>query len=221
MGNCDRVSGSQTASDPSGARTAVGIMADSHGDAAVIRQALDLLAAKGCGRICHLGDVCDSLEPQSAEACLEILIQAGVTILKGNNDHALAVALRGGSTAGRTLARLEGLPMAVELEGALFVHSLPFTRELGPASLIGALGPAEAERFFAGFPQPLLFRGHGHSPEIIWRRAGRAFAQPMAPGAAVELTGRLPCIVTCGALANGHCMVWRPAAQRVENLMLG
>ncbi len=221
MGNPNRMPGSETEGGRS-ASDAVGIMADSHGDAALIRQAVDLLAAKGCRRLCHLGDVCDSLMPQTAETCLEALCQAGVIAVRGNNDHALAASLRTGApAAGKTLKLLEDLPMALELSGALFVHSLPFTRELGPASLIGAVGPAAARRFFADFRHPLLFRGHGHSPGILFHSGGRLTEHSIGGGEIFDLAGCLPCIVTCGALASGHCMVWRPAAQIVESLRLG
>ena len=218
MGEHERRQGAESASEPGAG--AVGLMADSHGDAGLIRRAARLLAAKGCRRFYHLGDVCDSLMPQTAEACLDALRQERVTAVRGNNEQALAAALRGAAGAEGTVARLARLPLAIELEGALLVHSLPFTRELGPASLIGALGPAEARRFFADFRHPLLFRGHGHSPQIVFRRGGRVDARLLEAGETVVLAGRLPCIVTCGALADGHCMVWQPALRRVQSLRL-
>ena len=67
----------------------IGIMADSHGQAETIAAALGALKSIDCRFIYHLGDICDSTHPETAEACLSLLRDPRVIIIKGNNDQAL------------------------------------------------------------------------------------------------------------------------------------
>ncbi len=41
----------------------VGIMSDSHGRPALIEAAVRILRGRGCARLFHLGDICDSGKP--------------------------------------------------------------------------------------------------------------------------------------------------------------
>ena len=197
----------------------VGIMADSHGRAEPIVAAIAFLSAMNCRPIYHLGDVCDSVHPETAEACLRPLWDSNVTAIKGNNDHAIVanqVGLEQESVPKRALSFLRSLPLMTQYKNAIFAHSLPFERELGLSSMIGAMGKNEANVFFKAYPQSLLFRGHSHTPEIIRLENGRIFSHTLSVGEKFEYIGRLPCVVTCGALTRGLCMIWRPVENTVE-----
>lgn len=130
----------------------IGIMADSHGKPETILTALEVLKDLNCRSIYHLGDVCDSTRPETAEACLQPLQEHHVITIKGNNE----------------------------------------------------------------FPHHVIFRGHSHTPEILRRRGRRIESSTLAVGAKINLAGRLPCVVTCGALTRGLCMVWDEEDQYVE-----
>ena len=103
---------------------------------------------------------------------------------------------------------------------ALFVHSLPFTREMGLASMIGDLGEREKNRFINEFPGHIMFRGHGHSPEICWPLGQHFVSRSLVAGEKVDLTEKIPCAVTCGALSRGFCMTWRPDDNIIECLSI-
>ena len=60
----------------------IGIMADSHGQAETIVTALAVLTDMDCRPIYHVGDVCDSTRPETAEACLGLLKDPHVMIIK-------------------------------------------------------------------------------------------------------------------------------------------
>jgi hypothetical protein len=155
---------------------------------------------------------------------LESLRRHGVIALRGNNDHAAArlLAERQGPDAIRSVAeRLGRLPLAAQWRGALLVHSLPFVEELGAASMIGAMGIEEAMRVFERTPHSLVFRGHGHQPEMIAHRDGRAVVESLCAGDRIDLSVHAPCILTCGALSSGFCMLWHPEDRRVEVLTIG
>ena len=61
----------------------VGIIADSHGCPETIAAALTILEGKGCRRIFHLGDICDSSHPETADACIELVRAHRVSAILG------------------------------------------------------------------------------------------------------------------------------------------
>ncbi len=202
-----------------GAGAAVGIMADSHGQVETMLAALACFRQAGCRRVYHLGDICDSLRPEASDACVQLLQDEQVTALKGNNDHTLVVNrpdATGAGVAPETIDFLNRLPMQTKEDEAVFTHSLPFEKELGLSCMVRTPGEQETQWFFQACPDKILFRGHSHDPEIKWQRNGRIVSEPIAKGGRVILHERRPCIVTCGALTKGLCMIWRPAAEEIE-----
>lgn len=196
----------------------VGIMADSHGQPWAISRALDFFTSLQCGRIYHLGDICDSFRPDTADACVDLLRRYDVVALKGNNDHTLMVNhtdVRGALIKAETIDYLKQLPLVLHERGAVIAHALPFVREQGLSCMIGTLGPGEQALFFGTYPDGMLIRGHQHFPEIVWRQQGETHTQKIQPGNRIDLTGKIPCIVTCGALDDGFCMVWEPHNQAI------
>ncbi|MCP4115078.1 MAG: hypothetical protein GY737_06640 [Desulfobacteraceae bacterium] len=69
----------------------IGIMADSHGKPEVIQGAISFLKEKECSLLYHLGDICDSGSPGTADVCVELLKKHDVIAIKGNNDHIVVV----------------------------------------------------------------------------------------------------------------------------------
>lgn len=193
----------------------IGIMADSHGIPDTIVRAVGLFRKENCRLIYHLGDICDSTHPETAELCAGILRINNVAAVKGNNDHAIS-ANPDGNISEDTLSYLSSLPLVAGYGEAIFTHSLPFVATLGLACMIRSLGSKEAALFFAEYPKNILFRGHSHSPEIIWKEGEKKIARKIKPGEKTELHGKLPCIITCGSLADGFCMIWKPEENSVE-----
>lgn len=199
----------------------IGIMADSHGQPETITAALGMLTDIDCRTIYHLGDVCDSTHPETAEACLGRLRDPRVIMIKGNNDQALVANHIGQArppVSPENLQCLRNLPLVKYHLNAIFAHSLPFVRELGLASMIGNLGDPEAHRVFKEFPDRVIFRGHGHSPEIVWLQGQKITSRSISTGEKFELTAKIPCVVTCGALTRGFCMAWDPEENVIKCL---
>jgi predicted phosphodiesterase len=200
----------------------LGIMADSHGQADRIAAAIQGLTAAGCRRLIHLGDITDTNQPETAAACTALLQAAGVTALRGNNDHTLAALAREAPRQilpERVLDFLERLPY-VHREGPAwwFAHSLPFEQDLGAACLVHPLDRAMLERFGLLAPSGVLFRGHSHQPERRELASGQLRCYSFTAGEIVDLTGSRPCAVTCGALSEGWSMIFDPEAGRVACL---
>ena len=199
----------------------IGIMADSHGQSATIITALKLLKDNDCRRIYHLGDVCNSAHPESVAACLPPLKAHGVITIKGNNEQAIVTNHRGREKPAvppSVLRWLWGLSLVESYRNALFTHSMPFIRDLGLVCMIGAMGEGETRRFFSEYPQQILFRGHSHVPVMAWPNGRDVQFQPLRAGTKLDLTGKIPCVVTCGALTRGHCMLWNPDENTIESL---
>ena len=199
----------------------IGIMADSHGQVDTIRDALAVFASAGCGSIYHLGDACDSNLPETANTCMRLLQDHRVITIKGNNDHAIIASHMGReiSPVSQTVLRsIQDLDLVKNYGNAIFIHSLPFARELGLASMIGTMGPKEIRRFFKEFPGQILFRGHSHSPEIAWLQGLQVKVKSLSSGVQLNLSDRIPCVVTCGALTRGLCMIWDPEENDIESI---
>ena len=191
-------------------------MADSHGIPDTITGAVELFRREDCRLIYHLGDVCDSDHPETADLCAGILRANNITAVKGNNDHAISGNHTGGKVSQETTAYLSALPLVAGYGEAIFTHSLPFAEKLGLSCMIRGMGKNEAAVFFKEHPGKILFRGHGHSPEIMSNESGRIVVRSLLPGENTELSGKLPCIITCGSLAEGFCMIWKPGEKCVK-----
>ncbi len=191
-------------------------MADSHGMADTITRAVGLFRKENCRLIYHLGDICDSAHPETADSCAGILRKNNITAVKGNNDHAVSANHPEGIISEVTIGYLSALPLVAEYGEALLTHSLPFAETLGLSCMIRGMGRNEAALFFKKHPEKILFRGHGHNPEIISEESGEMVVRSMLPGENTVLAGRLPCIITCGSLAAGYCMIWKPCEKSVK-----
>lgn len=194
----------------------IGIMADSHGRSQSLARALFFFKEHGCETLYHLGDICDSAHPETADRCVDLLRESNAFGIKGNNDHQVVVNHEGrqpAQPASTTIEYLQHLPMAIELGNIVMAHSLPFIKERGLSSMVGAMGPNEAGLFFETYPGRVLLRGHSHHPEILRHRKHRLVTDKIAPGKALQLEEITPCIITCGALDQGFLMMWKPDKQ--------
>ena len=191
----------------------IGIMADSHGDADAMAAAIRFFLAADCRKMVHLGDICDSVASDGADACVGLLREHAVLAVKGNNDHAVVktgAVRQGVHVSAETVAYLAALPLQIEMPNALFVHNRPFAETLGLSAMTGDIDTSAAIRFAGRYPGRVLFRGHGHSPRVSRLWADRAPVNCRIPDEGLRLDGKQGWIVTCGALYKGLCMTWMP-----------
>jgi predicted phosphodiesterase len=201
----------------------LGIIADSHGRPQVIEDAARFLYDLNCDGIIHLGDICDTLHPETCNACLEVLQVHGLDAVKGNNDHMLQLNQEGNPdspVSEKGLVYLRNLEPVVETDRAIFAHSLPFFKEMGIACITRALGKNEIKQYFSLPGKRILFRGHSHTPELIWEKAGLYYRDALGRNQTFHLSPFLPCIVTCGALTRRLCMIWDVEKQDVTCLSI-
>ncbi len=199
----------------------IGIIADSHGVAEKIELSISFLRSEGCQTIFHLGDICDSFHLAEAADCLNLLQHNRILAIKGNNDHVITCyhSTHEKLTLSRAqLAFLKHLPLVREYQDAVFAHSLPFERELGLSCMIRPLDELQIDLFFRRFPGKLLFRGHGHDPEMISTAFSSLDPQPLTTSEAIDLNLHHTALITCGALTDNYCAIWQPEDQKLFSL---
>ena len=196
-------------------------MADSHGQARALSAGVSVLKHQGCETIYHLGDICDSTYPDSTRICLDIIQEHHVLAIKGNNEHTIAVNMKDRTDdpqAASLGAFLSQLPLVRSCNGAVFAHSLPFEKELGLSAMVRIMEPLAAELFFRMYPGDVLFRGHSHTPELVFSHEGKAITRSIPAGEKIFLTELRPCVVTCGALMDGLCLLWNSREDWIQSL---
>ena len=109
-----------------------------------------------------------------------------------------------------TIDYLKGLPLLRRKGPVLFAHNRPFVAELGLSSMVGNMVAQNVRRFFNTYPQAILFRGHSHSPELIWAPKDTLETIPLTTAAPIDLNLKIPCVITCGAVIHGHCQILEP-----------
>ncbi len=194
-------------------------MADSHGQPETIAAALDLFKDKICNKIYHLGDICDSSHPETAETCIHLLQKNNVIAIKGNNDHTIETNhfyQENSCISKASLSYLHKLPLVIEYPEVIFAHSLPFAKELGLSCMVRIFEKASIKYFCNHFSQTLLFRGHSHGPEMIWMENTDIRYKPLTSDQTIDISNRIPCIITCGSLTQGLCMIWDPGEMNVS-----
>ncbi|HDP80083.1 MAG TPA: metallophosphoesterase [Spirochaetes bacterium] len=187
----------------------IGIMADSHGRCSLIEEAAALLRGMGCGRLFHLGDICDSGMPETARECVRFVRELSIEAVKGNNDHILVVNQKGNGRPAVdriTLDFLAELPPLLEVGSMAFTHSLPFYSWMGAAALMRVPEDGERSLMFYGNPYSVIFRGHSHRPEYFRLEGDAIDGAVMKPGDAVGLSKGSRYVFTCGALIEGFAL---------------
>lgn len=206
-----------TAGRPSAPR--IGIMTDSHGDAACIAAAADYFRTAGCTLSVHLGDICDTNRPETTEECFNRLIAHRILTIRGNNDHTLLLN-QSALIRPATMEILREMPLTRQIGSALLTHSLPFESSMGPRCMSEDMDPGHIRSFFQVYPGMQLFRGHSHQPEIV--RPGKAslHREKIRPDQPYPLKSGQSAVVTCGALVEGHCLIWDRQEETIELISL-
>ncbi len=201
----------------------IGIMADSHGQVECMLDALAFFRKQDCDSLYHLGDICDSAHPQTADQCVQLLQQKKIHAVKGNNDHQVVVnhlTTRPAYISTATIEFLQHLPMIIDFGEIVLAHSLPFVKDRGLSSMVGPLGVHEADLFFGMNSHKILLRGHSHLPEIVRSRCESNVTKKLMPGESLQIAGIIPAIVTCGAVDHGFVMVWDVGRQTISSYKL-
>lgn len=197
----------------------IGIMADSHGDAARITAAAEYFRDRSCDLSVHLGDICDTTRPETGEDCINRLTTHRILAIRGNNDHTLLLN-QSALIRPATMKILREMPLTRQIGSALLTHSLPFASTLGPRCMSEDMVPEHIRRFFQVYPGMQLFRGHSHRPEIVRPGGSSLRREKIRQDRPYPLKSGQSAVVTCGALAEGRCLIWDRSQETIELISL-
>jgi predicted phosphodiesterase len=197
----------------------IGIMADSHGQAALIDAAAAYFQSRGCAVCVHLGDIIDTTRPETIQDCLNRLSRRQIYAIRGNNEHTLLLNQSTG-IGDEVLETIRSMPLCRRIASALLAHSLPFEAALGPRCMLEDMDADHLRRFFQSYPEMQLFRGHSHQPEMVRLREASLYRENIRPGHPLPLKSRQPAVITCGALADRLCLVWDRRQETIELIAL-
>jgi predicted phosphodiesterase len=190
--------------------SAIGIITDSHGQMKLLSRSIQYLQENQCETIIHLGDICDSVNIHTADQCISLIQNHKIIAIRGNNDHALSFADTP-EIDQTTRDYIRSLPLVVQNHQLFFTHSVPFVNELGLSCMIQNLNSRFIKLCFDSLGKnAILFRGHSHKPEIIVHSNKGYQRTAMNFPVKKNLNDLCPCVITCGTVMNGQCMIYYP-----------
>lgn len=195
----------------------IGLMADSHGNNSLLREAIDFLKAMDARTIVHLGDICDVQMPEVIDEAVDMLREHGVRAVMGNNEGSIIRGLKGSFEKLiriDSLSYLKGLPYILRMGDLFFTHSTPFNWPAATRRPIASYLP-----FLAADDKPpfrILFRGHSHSPSLIEIKGERIGEIGVEPGKTIPLHADRIHVITVGAVEDGLLALFMPDRNEVQ-----
>ena len=200
----------------------IGLIADSHGQNDLLQRAIRTVRQNGAETIIHLGDLCDSLDPDSAEDTVNILQQNNIPGVLGNNEYSMISEHHNAhvqNISSYVLDYLSGLPYILELGPLWFTHSAPFEWPAATRRPIMDFLPHLIKQ--KPFPFEILFRGHSHSPSIIEIKNGEIKEIPVQSGKTLKLRRNSRYVITVGAVEEASSALFLPEEYEIIFLNIG
>ena len=192
----------------------LGLISDSHGNFPATEKAMNILIEQGCDQVIHLGDFCDTNRRDHLEDIVRLFQRKGVTVVKGNNDYLIELALshcleQGHSDQGWMYKFLKDVPMKVVMDDICFAHSFPFDYLRAFYEPIDVGSTERASLLFQQMPYRILFCGHSHTPVYFCLSYQDSIFRKMTPPGEeflLEPTSRY--IFVIGSAGEGECAVF-------------
>jgi len=200
----------------------IGLIADSHGKTDLLATSIQALKDAGAETIIHLGDICDSLAPDTAEEALHILREHSIHGVLGNNEYSMITDHHNEHVQNITddsITYLKQMPYVI-CEGPIwFTHSAPFNWPAATRRPITEFLPHIVEE--ASFPFTILFRGHSHQPSIIQIHDKTTVKIPAQAGERQKLCRSMRYVITVGAVEEGSSALFLPEEYEMYFLNIG
>lgn len=200
----------------------IGLIADSHGKNDLLQRAIQTVTKSGAKRLIHLGDLCDSLHPDSAQDTVNILQENNIPGVLGNNEYSIISEhhnehVQNISTA--VLDYLSALPYILDLSPFWFTHSAPFEWPAATRRPIMDFLPHLLKQ--KPFPFEILFRGHSHRPSVIEMDGAEIKKIPAQAGTRLKLHRNRRYVITVGAVEEASSALFLPEEYEIIFLSIG
>ncbi len=200
----------------------IGLIADSHGKNDLLHRAIRTVRQHGAKTLIHLGDLCDSLDPHSAEDTVNILQQNNIPGVLGNNEYSIISEHHNAhvqNISSQVLDYLSGLPYILDLGPLCFAHSAPFEWPAATHRPIMDFLPHLMKQ--NPFPFDILFRGHSHTPSILEIEDGEIKEIPVQSGTTIKLRRDTRYVITVGAVEKASSALFLPGEYEIVFLNIG
>lgn len=191
---------------PRGVR--VGILADSHGRADLLQIGIEILRSRRVEKLVHLGDVTDTLRPETVDECAEILLRDGIEGVMGNHEYSLVThhfKRYPDRFAERAKDYIRSLPYVLEIAGVCFTH---FSPTGGVHGLYAATDTKSYVAMLSDSSWPVLINGHSHDPRIFCQSDGVVRSVEFDLESPFKLQGDTRYVLTCGAVEDRYCALF-------------
>lgn len=198
----------------------VGILADSHGDAAMLREGIKALKRRDARMLVHLGDVADTLKLESVDECVDLLIRNEISGVMGNHEYSLVMhhfKRYPDKFSETTKNYIRSLPQRLEMFGVCFTH---FSPDGGAYGLFAPTDDKNYEGTLRNSTWPVLVNGHSHEPRIYRQLDGTVRSVEFEVGVPFELEDGARYVLTCGALEDRYCALFDSEARSFEVILL-
>ncbi|MDY6967075.1 MAG: metallophosphoesterase family protein [Spirochaetota bacterium] len=188
----------------------IGLISDSHSLNLEMRKAIEILYDMGAKNIIHLGDICDSLKPETLEDSIYILNRYNVKPIMGNNEYIIMtdqISSQTRSLKDTSISFLKELPYTIQFEDICFTHSLPLN---WPAATHKPISEYLPKMTVKNPPFRRVFRGHSHKTSMIEIEYESQKELLIEPGARISLKKDRVYIITVGAVEDGLCSLYDP-----------
>jgi len=186
----------------------IGILADSHGQVQALRGGIETLRGRNVDRLTHLGDVIDTLRPETVDECVRLLIENGVDGVLGNHEYSLLThhfKRYPEKFSEASINYMRSLPYVLEISDVCFTH---FSPKGGVHGVYAHTDEKSYEETLRCSSWAALINGHSHEPRIYSRMDGSVKSVKFAMDRPYELARGARYILTCGALVDGYCALF-------------
>ena len=186
----------------------VGILADSHGRADLLQIGIEVLRSRRAEKLVHLGDVTDTLRPETVDECAEILLRDGIEGVMGNHEYSLVThhfKRYPDRFAERAKDYIRSLPYVLEIADVCFTH---FSPTGGVHGLYAATDTKSYVAMLSDSSWPVLINGHSHDPHIFSRSDGVSRNVEFDLESPFKLKRGTRYVLTCGALEDRYCALF-------------
>jgi predicted phosphodiesterase len=190
----------------------IGILADSHGRVDILESGIETLSARKVDRLIHLGDMMDTLRPETVDTCVKILIENNIEGVLGNHEYSYAThhfKRYPEKFSESAMEYVSSFPYLIEIADVCFTH---FSPEGGVHGLYAHTDEESYRTAIMNSRWAVLINGHSHDPRIYCRRDGKPDDKPevveFESGVPFRLRDDAQYILTCGALEDDWCAIY-------------
>ncbi len=186
----------------------IGILADSHGGVAQLREGIRELRRRNADMLIHLGDMTDTLKPETTNECAEILVRNKVGGVLGNHEYSLVMhhfKRYPERFSESTRKYVSSLPRTIEIQDVCFTH---FSPDGGVYGLFASTDEDSYAETLRNSRWRILINGHSHDPRIYCQSNGIIKNVALRVGRPFRLAEGDRYILTCGALEDWYCALF-------------